>query len=114
VLGQIDLRNKGNKMNEIIYHITEKSFFKTQIESGEYFSPTYLEEGFIHLSTKNQVENTLKRYYSGKKGLVILQIDTLKIGNNLKYELASNGEMFPHIYGPIPTEAILIVEEITN
>ncbi len=99
-------------MNEIIYHITEKSFFESQMVNGEYFSPTFVEEGFIHLSTKNQVENTLERYYSGVKGLVLLQIEAKQIEEKLKYEAATNGELFPHLYGPITQQAILIVEEL--
>ncbi len=99
-------------MEAIIYHITDKKYFEEQIEAGQYFSPSFKAEGFIHLSTKNQVENTLQRYYSGKRGLVILQVNPCSFGINLKYEMASNGEMFPHIYGPIPKEAIMMVEEI--
>lgn len=99
-------------MHDIIYHITEKSFFESQIESGKYISPSFETEKFIHLSTKNQVNDTLKRYYAGQKGLVLLQIDAKKISENLKYEAATNGELFPHLYEPIPREAILIVEEI--
>lgn len=100
------------KLNKIIYHITEKIFFEAQINGGQYISVGYKEEGFIHLSTKKQVENTLKRYYADKKGLVLLQIEAEKVAEILKYELATNGELFPHIYGPIPIEAIMIVEEI--
>lgn len=99
-------------MEDIIYHITEKSFFDSQKEAGEYFPPTFAEEGFIHLSTKNQVENTLKRHYLGKTGLVLLHIDSSKIVAELKYELATNGEYFPHIYGPINLEAIVEIEKI--
>jgi uncharacterized protein (DUF952 family) len=100
-------------MDEIIYHITEKAYFESQIESGEYFSPTFDTENFIHLSTKNQVSATLERYYSGKKGLVLLQIKVANLKKKLKYELASNGEFFPHLYGPINKDAILIAEEIS-
>lgn len=99
-------------MDEIIYHITEKKYFEIQIANGEYYSPTFHEEGFIHLSTKNQVEGTLNRYYLGVKGLVLLQVEASAIQKELKYEAASNGELFPHLYGPIPQKAILIVEEI--
>jgi uncharacterized protein (DUF952 family) len=99
-------------MDKIIYHICEENYFDTQKQSGEYFSPTFAEEGFIHLSTKNQVENTLKRYYSGKTWLVLLHIETSKIVAELKYELASNGEFFPHIYGPINMDAVVEIEKI--
>jgi uncharacterized protein (DUF952 family) len=101
-------------MEKIIYHITEKDYFEDQMLNGQYISQTFEAEGFIHLSTKNQVEPTLQRYYSGKAGLVLLQIDAEKMKGLLKYEIASNGEYFPHIYGPITKEAIMIVEEIDN
>ena len=39
-------------MDKIIYHITEEKYFESQKQTGEYFSPTFTEEGFIHLSTK--------------------------------------------------------------
>lgn len=99
-------------MEKIIYHITEKAYFESQIASGFYISPTFHEEKFIHLSTINQIESTLERYYKGCKGLVILQIAEKEISENLKYEKATNGQYFPHVYGPIPQKAILIVEEI--
>jgi uncharacterized protein (DUF952 family) len=100
-------------MSENIYHITEKTYFDNQIVSGEYFSPTFDTEKFIHLSTKNQVKATLDRYYLGKKGLILLEIDSEKIKTNLKYELASNGELFPHLYAPLLKEVIINIEKIS-
>lgn len=99
-------------MDKIIYHITEENYFESQKQSGQYLSPTFEEEGFTHLSTKNQVENTLKRYYSGKSGLILLKIDSSKIIDELKYELASNSEYFPHVYGPINLDSIVEIEKI--
>ena len=99
-------------MEDIIYHITEEIYFESQKQAGEYFPPTFIEEGFIHLSTKNQVANTLKRYYAGKTGIILLHIDSNKIVSELKYELATNGEHFPHVYGPINLDAIIEIEKI--
>ena len=55
----------------------------------------------------------LKRYYNGVKDLVKLKIETEKLTSQLKYELApSVKEEFPHIYGPINTNAVVGVEVI--
>jgi uncharacterized protein (DUF952 family) len=100
-------------MDKIIYHICEENFFKSQKQTGEYFSSTFKAEGFIHLSTKNQVENTLRRYYPSKIGLILLHIDSSKVVSELKYELASNGEVFPHVFGSINLDAIVEIEKIS-
>lgn len=103
---------KINNLENIIYHITEKNYLETQLKSGQYLSSDFSVEGFIHLSTKTQVENSLIRHFAGKKGLVLLQIDYEKLAEIIKYEEATNGELFPHCYGPIPIDAIMMVEEI--
>jgi uncharacterized protein (DUF952 family) len=99
-------------MDKIIYHITEKDYFQNQMISGEYRSATFEQELFIHLSTETQVAATLERYYAGKTGLVLLKIEVEKLRHELKYELASNGEYYPHLYGPINQEAIVAVNDI--
>ena len=101
-------------MNQIIYHITEKKYLEDQIIANQYISPTFFEEKFIHLSTENQVNNTLQKYYLGISNLILLHIDSKKLGPNLKYEQASNGEYFPHCYAPISINAILKIEKLNT
>ncbi len=98
-------------MDTKIYHVTEKHYFDNQMENGKYFSPTFNIEQFIHLSTEKQVNDTLQKYYLGKKSLILLHINVALI-ENLKYELANNGQYFPHIYGPILTEYIIKIEHL--
>ncbi|MES2796329.1 MAG: DUF952 domain-containing protein [Bacteroidota bacterium] len=101
-------------MNQIIYHITDKKYFEAQLISSQYISPTFLQEKFIHLSTESQVNNTLQNYYLGIENLILLHIDSKKLGSNLKYEQASNGEYFPHCYAPISIKAILKIEKLNT
>lgn len=96
----------------IIYHITTKSWW-IKFEGLDYYeSPTFNEETFIHLSTTDQVSGVLERYYAGQTDLLKLHIDTEKLSAELKYELATNHEYFPHLYGRLNKSAILVVENI--
>ena len=38
-----------------------------------------LEDGFIHFSGEDQIEGTLKKFYSNQKDLILLKVDTLKL-----------------------------------
>jgi len=54
-------------------------------------------DGYIHLSNKNQVESTLKKYFFNKDQLVLLKIEVLNL-KNLIWEKSANGIVFPHLY----------------
>lgn len=97
-----------------IFHITSKTYFNNQIENGHYFSPTFEQEKFIHLSFKNQVAGTLLRYFLGQNDLILLQLNHEKIERDLVIEPSTNGELFPHLYGPIVKDHILKVTELST
>ncbi len=97
-----------------IYHITPKEYFKDQIKNKEYFSLSFDQEKFIHLSKKEQVSGTLQRYYNGKENLVLLHLDAHKMGKLLIEEPSTTGEMFPHLYGPILPEYILKIQNLSS
>jgi uncharacterized protein (DUF952 family) len=50
------------------------------------------------------------RFYLGSYGLVLLWIDPQNISSEIRWE-ASDGEFFPHIYGPIDLEAVIAVTD---
>ena len=68
-------------------------------------------DGFIHLSTKAQLRETVKKYFQGKKNLLIISFSTEKIQDNLKWEVSRNGDLFPHYYGNLETK---FAEKIYN
>ena len=55
-------------------------------------------DGFIHLSTKEQLSETLEKHFRGKKNLLIISFSTEKIQDNLIWEVSRNGCLFPHYY----------------
>jgi len=71
-----------------------------------------LEDGYIHFSGEDQVEGTLKKFYSNQKDLILLKVDTLKL-DHLIWEQASDGNMFPHLYSSLDLFNVVDEFEIT-
>jgi glutathione S-transferase len=75
--------------------------------------------GFIHLSAAHQVEATAQRFYGDLPPgeVVLLSIDPQRLaaaGLELRSEPApATGELFPHLYGALPLEAVLLAQPFT-
>lgn len=96
----------------LIYHIVSAADWTKQESESSYEAASLSTEGFIHLSTKEQVAGTLSRYYQDVLNLLLLHVDTDKLTSDLRYELATNRESFPHLYGPLNKEAIVQIETL--
>jgi uncharacterized protein (DUF952 family)/heme-degrading monooxygenase HmoA len=70
---------------------------------------TLEQEGFIHCSLPHQVAGVIERFYDGVDELVLLEIDTTRLDAPVVLEPPAPGvaEHFPHVYGPIPTAAVV-------
>ena len=64
-------------------------------------------DGFIHLSTGVQVAGTAARHFRGKPDLVLVALDSAKLGAELVWEPSRGGALFPHLYAPLPVSAAL-------
>ncbi|MGW0419993.1 DUF952 domain-containing protein [Streptomyces sp. NPDC003015] len=101
-----------------IVHLTERSLWEEARVRGTYEistrGRTLQEEGFIHCSTREQLPATAARFFAGVPDLVLLVIDPARLDVPLKYEAPEPGaEEFPHIYGPLPVDAVVDVEPWT-
>ena len=93
-----------------IFHIAFAKNWNAQIDEPEYLSDSLEHEGFIHCSKLEQLPNTLKRFFKGKKDIQILKIDTTLVNVPLIYEAADDGSgFFPHLFGGILKQAIVEV-----
>jgi uncharacterized protein (DUF952 family) len=91
----------------MIYRIAEAADWAAARQNGMFASTDLSSEGFIHCSEHNQVLRTAEKYFSGRQGLILLQIDEQALGPALKREdLGGTGEAFPHVYAAIPLAAI--------
>ncbi len=96
----------------MIFHIAQRVDFDKVSTTGFYTVDSLALEGFIHCSLKSQVYSTGGRYFTGRHDLLLLTIDPEKLTAPLRYEEATNNELFPHIYGTINTDAIINYEKI--
>ncbi len=88
-----------------IYHILPRADWKKAQKQGDYRPVSLAAEGFIHLSTRQQVPGTLARFFSGKTGLVLLCVDVARLKPELRFDVA-DGQAFPHLYGPLNLDAV--------
>lgn len=91
---------------EYIYHVVTTLAWKEFEGKVVYFSDSLATEGFIHCSKEKQVAGVLERYYKGQSNLLLLRINPEKLNSELRYEVATDNELFPHIYGTINLDAI--------
>ncbi len=93
-----------------IFHICLPDRWTAGANGPDYTDPSLVSEGFIHCSTREQLDATLDRFFKGQPEVLILEISPLEIAHILRFEPASHSqERFPHVYGPIPRSAVLAV-----
>ena len=98
---------------KFIYKICLKTELDDAKKKNQFLgSKKDLEDGFIHFSGEEQVKGTLKKYYLNQKDLILLKVDTLKL-DNLIWEQASDGNMFPHLYSPLDLSNVIEEFEIS-
>lgn len=66
-----------------------------------------LRDGFIHLSTCDQLEGTLRRHFPDEQDLHIAEVDLEALGKAIRWEPARTGALFPHLYGALPLDAVV-------
>jgi uncharacterized protein (DUF952 family) len=94
-----------------LFHITERPVWEAAVTAGEYRSSTRgqtLDEvGFIHCSFAGQLRGVADLVYGDADDLVVLVIDRERLAAPVRDEEAEpGGERYPHIYGPVPIDAV--------
>lgn len=93
----------------IIYKLTTSAEWEKAKRLGVYRGSEHdLRDGFIHLSTAAQLPETARKYFSGVRKLLLLavKLDVLPAPEALRWEPARDGDLFPHLYGDLPVEAV--------
>ncbi|MEO8356417.1 MAG: DUF952 domain-containing protein [Chloroflexota bacterium] len=105
----------------MIYHITVRPAWNEALERGNYRAESLETEGFIHCSTDSQVLPVAEKFYKGQSGLLLLVIEPSLLASELKWEPpsggtpppgVSDGDLFPHVYGPINLDAVVRVVDL--
>lgn len=99
----------------MILHICTESAWAEVPEGGVYTDPSLDSQGFIHCSDVGTVHIPANAVFRGRTGLVLLEIDPAKVGAPVVWEDGDPphpaGIRFPHVYGPIPRNAVTAVYE---
>lgn len=96
-----------------IYHVCRRAEWQTAKAAGVYAGSSQdAADGFIHFSTGRQVRASAARHRAGQRGLVLLTVDAGALGAALKWEPARGGDLFPHLYGPLPVAAVIRVDAL--
>jgi len=69
-------------------------------------------DGFIHFSTAAQVAEMAAKHFAGATDLLLLRIDSDRLGAALKWEPARGGAVFPHLYGDLDLRAVKRVDSL--
>lgn len=71
-------------------------------------APVDLADGYIHLSTAEQLTETVDKHFAGQSDLHVAAVDLGSFGAGLKWEESRGGQLFPHLYGgPLLLEMVI-------
>ena len=97
-------------VDQPLFHLALKGDWEQAQDSGTYQWSTrgmrLTEVGFIHCSWQEQVPKTFERFYADAGEIVLLEIDPIRLNSPLRADAIPTGELFPHLYGPLPIEAV--------
>lgn len=97
----------------IIYHMADKDEWDAAKAAGAYpGSENDQNDGFIHFSTADTVIESAAKHRTGEKNLVLLTVESEKLGEDLKWEAARGGVLFPHLYASLDPKLVLKAEAL--
>jgi len=64
-------------------------------------------DGYIHLSTPDQVQGTAAKWFANETGVMAATFDADGLGSELRWEPARGGLLFPHLYRPLRLDEML-------
>jgi len=101
-------------MNESpIFHMCRRDEWEAAQAQGVYQGSSQdAADGFIHFSTGAQVKASAAKHRAGQDGLVLLTVDATRLGPALRWEPARGGQLFPHLYGALPLDAVSRVDDL--
>jgi uncharacterized protein (DUF952 family) len=102
-----------DSLANVIFKIVPESLWRDAQAAGVFTgAPVDVADGFIHFSTAEQVEETAERHFAGQRGLLLVAVSTGDLGAALRWEPSRGGALFPHLYAPLPMQAVRWVKPL--
>lgn len=64
-------------------------------------APVDIADGYIHLSKREQLAETINKHFNGVGEIEILVFKAEDLGSALKWEPSRGGDLFPHLYSEL-------------
>ena len=98
-------------MKDKVYKIFTETEWNAFQKSGQFEgSDDDLRDSFIHLSTKEQIDGVIERFFSDRGPLYVAGFSDPGFRQRLKWETVDSGEVYPHLYG----SELLLTSEVTS
>lgn len=108
------VRARTKQIMTIIYKICTQNAWAAAVEKTWFAgSADDLRDGFIHFSTAAQLTETVRRHFFNQRDLMIVAVSVAALGDGLKWEPSRGGELFPHLYGPLPVDSVICAAPLT-
>lgn len=92
----------------LVYKIFRRPEWDALVREGQSAgAPVDLADGYIHLSTAQQVMETAARHFRGESDLVLVALDPDRLGPGLRWEPSRGGDLFPHLYRALRREDVV-------
>jgi uncharacterized protein (DUF952 family) len=104
----------------LIYKIaSEALWLELQSQGQSKGSADDVHDGFVHLSTAEQLQGTFQKYFAAAlaagASLWLLSFDSSAFAaTELRFEVSRGGALFPHLYGPLLLNQIQSARLITS
>lgn len=93
-------------MTDVAYKLVDRAEWEAARVAGAYAgSAVDLADGYIHMSSAAQLAETARRHYPGRSDLLLVTVDLTVLGEALKWEASRGGDLFPHLFAPLPLAA---------
>ncbi len=94
-----------------LFHLVTPGELAGATALGCYLPASLESEGFVHLSEAAQLPDSIARHFVGVVDLVVLRLDASAL-DDVRYEDLYGHGVFPHLYGPVPLDAVLSIESV--
>lgn len=91
---------------------TRQQWLQTEADGTFVGAPIDLADGYVHLSTAEQVAETAAKFFTGMDDLVLAAVDPTSYGDKLVYEVSRGGALFPHLYDRLTLASVRWVQPL--
>ena len=100
-------------MSVIVYHMCSAEAWQAAAAVGRYDGTSDdRRDGFLHFSTAAQIVESADRHKAGQAGLVLIAVGAERLGARLRWEPSRGGALFPHLFGPLFLDEVILVHPL--